>query len=79
MYLDIVPDRRIAFAYTMVVGDHRMSASLTTVELSATGDGGTRLLLTEQAAFFERSDGPKSREAGWRDLLSRLSDALRPD
>jgi uncharacterized protein YndB with AHSA1/START domain len=78
VYLDIVPDQRIVFAYAMLVGDRRMSSSLATVELSSTGDGGTRLLFTEQAAFFDRSDGPQLREAGWRDLLSKVNEALRP-
>lgn len=76
VYLDIVPDRRIVFAYTMLVGDYRMSTSLATVELSAS-DGGTRLHFTEQAAFFERSDGAKHREDGWRGLLSQLEKTLR--
>jgi uncharacterized protein YndB with AHSA1/START domain len=76
VYLDIVPNRRIVFAYSMLIGDYRMSASLATVELSA-ADGGTRLLFTEQAAFFERSDGAKLREGGWRGLLAQLEKTLR--
>jgi uncharacterized protein YndB with AHSA1/START domain len=76
VYLDIVPDRRIVFAYTMLVGDYRMSSSLATVELSPSGNGGTRLLFTEQGAFFDRSDGPQLREAGWRGLLSKVEEAL---
>lgn len=75
VYLDIVPDRRIVFAYVMRVGERRMSASLATVEMEAVADG-TRLLFTEQAAFFGSSDGPKLREAGWRDLLSRVEKEL---
>jgi uncharacterized protein YndB with AHSA1/START domain len=70
-YQDIVPDRRIVFAYTMTIGGRRISASLATVELRPSGDG-THLVFTEQAAFFEGSDGPKLREGGWRDLLSAL-------
>ena len=31
VYLDIVPDQRIVFAYTMTVGDKRISVSLATV------------------------------------------------
>jgi uncharacterized protein YndB with AHSA1/START domain len=76
VYLDIVPDRRIVFAYSMLVGDYRMSASLATVELSPSGNGGTRLLFTEQAAFFDRSDGAQLREAGWQGLLSKVEQAL---
>jgi uncharacterized protein YndB with AHSA1/START domain len=45
------------------------------VELSAV-DGGTRLVFTEQGAFFERSDGAKLREEGWRGLLAQLGKAL---
>jgi uncharacterized protein YndB with AHSA1/START domain len=77
VYLDIVPNRRIVFAYTMLVGDYRMSASLATVELSPPENGGTRLLFTEQAAFFDRSDGAQLREAGWRGLLQKLDEQLR--
>jgi uncharacterized protein YndB with AHSA1/START domain len=76
VYLDIVADQRIVFAYSMLVGDYRMSSSLATVELSRTEDGGTRLLFTEQGAFFERSDGPELREGGWRELLARMGEAL---
>jgi uncharacterized protein YndB with AHSA1/START domain len=76
VYVDIVPDRRIVFAYAMLVGDYRMSASLATVELFPSEGGGTRLVFTEQAAFFERSDGAQLRETGWRDLLSKMEKAL---
>jgi uncharacterized protein YndB with AHSA1/START domain len=76
VYQDIVPDRRIVFAYTMTVGDHRMSASLGTVEISADGDG-TLLRYTEQGAFFENSDGAQMREDGWRALLGSLEKELR--
>lgn len=76
IYLDIVPNERIVFAYTMLVGDTRMSTSLATVELSPSDKGGTTLLFTEQAAFFARSDGPQLREAGWRGLLANVEKAL---
>jgi uncharacterized protein YndB with AHSA1/START domain len=74
-YLDIVHDRRIVFAYTMTIGDKRISASLATVELREAGSH-TQLLFTEQAAFFEGADGPRLREGGWRDLLRHLDEAL---
>jgi uncharacterized protein YndB with AHSA1/START domain len=75
VYLDIVTNERIVFAYTMSAGDHRMSASLTTIELTPAGKG-TRLTFTEQAAFFEKSDGAELREGGWRSLLGQLAQAL---
>jgi uncharacterized protein YndB with AHSA1/START domain len=76
VYLDIVQNERIVFAYSMLVGDRRMSASLATVELSAF-EGGTRLVFTEQGAFFDRNDGAGLRENGWRELLSALDAQLR--
>jgi uncharacterized protein YndB with AHSA1/START domain len=75
VYQDIVPNRRMVIAYTMTVGDHRISASLATFELLP-GAGSTRLIFTEQAAFFEHADGPKMREEGWRELLEQLAQEL---
>ena len=54
-YLDIEPDRRIVYAYDVRVGDTRLIASLATVELRPEG-GGTRLVFTEQGAFFGGDD-----------------------
>jgi uncharacterized protein YndB with AHSA1/START domain len=75
VYLDIVPNRRIVLAYTMSVGGKRISASQATFELLSAA-GGTQLVFTEQAAFFEGADGPQMREAGWRQLLDRLAQEL---
>lgn len=75
VYLDIVANQRIVFAYTMSVGDQRISSSLATVELLASGEG-TNLIFTEQGAFFEGADGPRMREQGWRQLLDRLAAEL---
>ena len=71
IYLDIVPGRRVVSGSTMSVGDKRISASLVTIELLPAGQG-TELICTHQGAFFEGSDGPAMREAGWRKLLERL-------
>ena len=76
LFLDIVPDERIVFAYALTAEEIRTSAALTTVELAADG-GGTRLLLTEQVAFLDGVDGTASRRSGWGALLDRLGDALR--
>jgi uncharacterized protein YndB with AHSA1/START domain len=76
VYQDIVPDQRIVLAYTMATGGKRFSASLMTLQLEPS-DKGTRLVLTEQSAFFEGSDGTKMREQGWRELLEKLDEALR--
>jgi len=74
-YLDIVPDRRIVYAYSMTMKEKPFSASLTTIELNSKGSG-TELVLTEQAAFFEGSDGVALREQGTRALLAQLGHEL---
>jgi uncharacterized protein YndB with AHSA1/START domain len=75
VYQDIVPNERIVLAYTMTVAERRISASLATFELVPEG-GGTRLVFTEQAAFFQGADGPQMREQGWRALLEALAREL---
>ncbi len=72
IYQDIVLNSRIVFAYTMSLGDKRFSASLATVEFLPS-DSGTRLVFTDQGAFFEGADGPKMREEGWNHLLDSLA------
>jgi uncharacterized protein YndB with AHSA1/START domain len=75
IYQDIQPGRRIVIAYTMSVGDKRISSSQATFEILPAKQG-TDLIFTEQAAFFEGGDGPEMREAGWRQLLEQLAGAL---
>ncbi len=75
VYVDIVENERIVFAYVMLVGDRRMSASLATIVLEPAGKG-TRLVFTEQSAFFGASDGPKLRKEGWTGLFEKLERAL---
>ena len=71
-YQDIVPGRRIVIAYTMSLGDKRISASLATFELVPTAEG-TDLIFTDQGAYFEGADGAVIREKGWRQLLEGLA------
>jgi uncharacterized protein YndB with AHSA1/START domain len=73
-YLDIVPEQRIVFAYSMGIGDRRMSASLASVELFAAG--GTRLVYTEQGQFFDGAEQPKQRELGCAELFEKLATEL---
>jgi uncharacterized protein YndB with AHSA1/START domain len=75
IYHDIVPNRRIVLAYTMSMGERCFSASQSTFELAPV-EKGTKLVFTEQAAFFENADGPKMREEGWRELLESLGREL---
>lgn len=68
---DIVDDERIIFAYDLE-HDHRLiSVSLTTVEFFVDGDC-TRLLITEQGAFFDDPDAPVAREHGTGKMLDAL-------
>jgi uncharacterized protein YndB with AHSA1/START domain len=74
-YLDIVSGRRIVLAYSMILGDKPISASLATIEL-VPHEAGTNLIFTDQGAYFEGADGPQRREHGWQQLLGRLQHEL---
>lgn len=75
IYHDIIPETRIVFGYTMTLAGHCMSASLATVELVPEGNG-TKLIFTDQGAYFENSDGPQRRRHGWSVLLEKISTEL---
>jgi uncharacterized protein YndB with AHSA1/START domain len=74
-YQDIVPDQRIVFTYDMLLDDVRISVSLTTVELEATGSG-TRLTFTEQGVYLDGYDDAGEREHGAGELLDQLGAEL---
>ncbi len=74
-YLEVVPGRRIVAAYTMSMNGRRFSASLATYEFLAEGRG-TRLVYTDQGAYFEGADGPRMRKAGWSALFDALAAEL---
>jgi len=74
-YQDIVPDRRLAFAYRMGMGANPFSASLTTIEMIPSGSG-TRLTYTEQLTLFDGSDSAQGREEGCRLLMESLAAEL---
>jgi uncharacterized protein YndB with AHSA1/START domain len=76
IYLDIVENERIIYAYEMFVGDVRISVSLATMELIREGEG-TRLKFTEQGAFLDEwADHAAGREEGTRLLLDALGKAV---
>lgn len=76
VYQDVVPDKRIVFVYAMTIGEKRISASLASVELFASGKG-TRLVYTEQGQFFDGADQPKGRELGCAELFDKLGEELK--
>jgi uncharacterized protein YndB with AHSA1/START domain len=75
-YHDIVPERRIVYAYDMYIDDTKISVSLATIELEP-ADPGTRLVLTEQGAFLDGYDDAGKREHGSGLLLDKLGESLR--
>ena len=75
VFMNIMPQRRIVFAYTMLLDGKAISASLATVAFAPDGKG-TKLTFTEQAAFFEGGDGAAMRKEGWTWLLGQLPGEL---
>lgn len=74
-YFDIVPNRRIVYAYDMYVGERKLSVSLATIELRPEGKG-THLIMTEQGAYLDGVEDGTQREAGTRELLEKLGRSL---
>ena len=71
VFLEIVPQARILFAYFMEAGGRPLSASLVTVEFEPDG-AGTYLKLTEQLAYLDGHDDLAQRIEGTREGLDRL-------
>jgi len=75
VYLDILTDQRLIFAYSMFFEDRPMSSSLVTIQFEAK-DNGTRMTLTEQGAYLEGFEDVAGREHGTRELLDALDREL---
>jgi uncharacterized protein YndB with AHSA1/START domain len=76
-YWEIIPEKRIVYAYEMFMNDRiRMSVSLATITFAAAG-AGTKMSLTEQGAFLEPfapdGDDAGSREHGTKGLVDKLA------
>lgn len=76
VYLDVVPERRLVYAYEMRIDERKISVSLATIELERAG-AGTRLIVTEQGAFLDGFEDAGSRERGTGELLEALGRSLR--
>ena len=74
-YVDIVPDRRIVFSYSMTSRGEPISVSLTTVEIMPDRQQ-TKLLLTEQVAFLDGKDNQANREEGLASMLDKIGESL---
>jgi uncharacterized protein YndB with AHSA1/START domain len=75
IYMDIVPNRRIVFGYSMTAAGEPFSASVSSTELETTPEG-TRMLYTEQCAFLDGKDGLEARHEGSIELLEALAKHL---
>ena len=71
VFLEIVPDARIIFAYAMEADGEPLSASLVTVEFQPDGTG-TRMKLTEQLAYLDGHMDLDQRIEGTAEGLDRL-------
>ncbi|WP_256759485.1 SRPBCC family protein [Cohnella sp. WQ 127256] len=74
-YQELVPEQRIVYTYTLDSDSIRISVSITTVELIKV-EGGTKLIFTEQGAFFDGHDTPEIREHGTNVMLDALGKVL---
>ena len=72
LYLDVIADRRLVYAYTLHLDDRKISVSLATLSLAAI-EGGTRLVLTEQGTFLDGYQDAGAREQGTAGLLGQLA------
>ncbi len=71
VFLDIVAQARIVFAYSMAAGGRALSASLVTVEFTNNAAGST-LKLTEQLAYLDGHHDLAQRRRGTEEGLDRL-------
>jgi uncharacterized protein YndB with AHSA1/START domain len=74
-YFDVIPNRRLVYAYEMHLSGVKISVSLATLELSP-AQGGTKLVLTEQGSFLDGYEDNGSREEGTNFLLDKLGASL---
>ena len=74
-YHVIVPDRRIVSTYRMTMGGEPLSVSLLSIDFLPESDG-TRLVMTEQGAYFGDPAAVAGREEGMRELLELLGREL---
>jgi uncharacterized protein YndB with AHSA1/START domain len=77
-YHVIDDDSQIVYSYVMFHNDVRLSVSVATVELDGLDEGAaTRLVFTEQGAYFENGEAANAeREEGTTILLKQLEATL---
>lgn len=73
IYLDVVPNERVIFAYAMTLGGAPLSSSLSTVEFRPEGKG-ARIVFTEQGVYLDGN--VEGRIEGTEQLMARLGEEL---
>ena len=76
IYFDVVPDRRLVYAYDMYWQGKKISVTLATVEF-VQSQRGTKLILTENGAYLDGYDDAGSRERGTLTLIDNLGKFAR--
>ena len=74
-YFDVVPEKRLVYAYDMYFQGKKISVSLASVEFVLAGRG-TRLVVSEQGAFLDGYEDAGSRERGTITLMDGLVRSL---
>jgi len=74
-YFDVVPDRRLVYAYEMHIDARKISVSLACVEIEP-HPVGVKLKVAEQAVFLDGYDDNGSRERGTNMLMDKLVASL---
>jgi len=75
VYFDVVPDRRLVYAYEMHIDARKISVSLACVEIEP-HPAGVKLKVAEQAVFLDGYDDNGSREHGTNFLMDKLVASL---
>jgi uncharacterized protein YndB with AHSA1/START domain len=75
VYLDIARNERIIIAYTMAAEGNIFSSSMSTIRFEPHGEG-TKLIYTEQGAYFGEADQIPGRKEGSKGLLESLAKEL---
>ena len=75
VYFDVMPDRRLVYAYEMHLDALKISVSLACVEIEPHADG-VKLKVAEQAVFLNGFEDNGGRERGANFLMDRLVASL---
>ena len=74
-YFDVVPDRRLVYAYEMHLDARKISVSLACVEIEP-HPAGVKLKVSEQAVFLDGYEDNDARERGTNMLMDKLVASL---